>query len=561
MGDFLEWGETKLIQDIRGGEMLKQIVKKKTAIFLIQRYVSKLAHTVSKEDFYSTFDEILGRLEEHSTGQNKNAVKVVRKAARNGHPYVELARLLVQKRLSETTRKKLVDTFFVPWIFTDKIKLRKMLEKEGFEAPWFFVISPLKYCDLTCPGCYANADKGQVYLSFQLLNRIVSDAKKLGIKFITISGGEPFIYYDKEEKKNIIDFFRANPDIYFQVYTNGTSLIDRDLAERELAGRVRKKDKKAIASLERIRKAARRNKRLYGRENIAPVLAKLGNVAPAISQEGFEEETDKRRGEGMYLLIQNARKNLTSFGVLHGFSITYTRENADVLTQKKLIDEIIKQDVSFGWYFIYIPKGRSPNIQLMPTPEQRIRLRDFVWEMRNKKPIFIGDFWNDGPWVGGCIAGARKYFHIRADGKITPCVFADFSIGHIDRDFYQKGKSLKDVIQHPAFRFIREKQLEIDNKCTPCCIIDNPSILREAVEKFNLEPALPGEEDIVRGETAKFLDEYSEQIKKATQTFWENLRKGKFDTENVKLSKVIENYEKRNKDRVYFENKVYSQTR
>jgi len=260
----------------------------------------------------------------------------------------------------------------------------------------------------------------------------------------------------------------------------------------------------------------------------------------------------------MYLLIKNARKNLTSHGILHGFSITYIRENADVLTSERFIDHLIQQDVSFGWYFIYIPKGRDPDVGLMPTPEQRVRLRDFVWEMRNKKPIFIGDFWNDGPWVGGCIAGGRKYFHIRADGKVTPCVFADFSIGHIEKDFYKQGKTLKDVVQHPAFRYIRKKQLEIENKCTPCCIIDNPTILREVVEKFNLEPALPGEEEIVRGETAKFLDRYSEEMKKITQKFWEELKRGKLDTENVRLSQVIENYERRNRKRVSCEEKVHS---
>lgn len=540
--------------------MLKKIVKKKTTTFLIQKYVGKLAQTLNKEDFYSTFEDILVNLEEHSTGQNKNAVQVVKRAARSGHPYLELARLLVQKRLSETPRKKLVDTFFVPWIFTDKIKLRQKLEKEGFEAPWFFVISPLKYCDLNCPGCYANADRGKTLLNYRLFNRIVSEAKKLGIKFITISGGEPFLYYDEEYKKNIIDFFQANSDIYFQVYTNGTSLIDKDLAERELSERERKGDKKAISCLKRIRRVAKRNRRLFGRENIAPLLARLGNVAPAISQEGLEDETDARRGEGMYLLIQNARKNLTSHGVLHGFSITYTRENADILTRKELMDDIINHHVSFGWYFIYIPKGRDPDVGLVPTPEQRVRLREFIWSIRNERPIFIGDFWNDGPWVGGCIAGARKYFHIRADGKVTPCVFADFSIGHIEKDFYEKKKSLKDVIQHPAFRFIREKQLGIENKCTPCCIIDNPSILREAVEKFDLEPALPGEKEVIQGKTAQFLDKYSREVKKATQSFWEDLKRGKLDTENVKLSKVIENYERRNRERVYFESMVHSRT-
>jgi radical SAM protein with 4Fe4S-binding SPASM domain len=523
--------------------MILKVFKKRLAGRLVQKYVTKLARTRGKEGFYSTLDKILAGLAEHSTGQNRNALEVVRKAGKDGHPYVELARLLVQERLSKIPRKRLVDTFFVPWILTDKKKIKETLEKEGFEAPWFFVISPLKYCDLQCPGCYANADRGGAYLDYKLLNRIVKDARKLGIHFLTISGGEPFIYYDKKSHKTILDFFRENRHLYFQVYTNATSLIDKQLAEKELGPKAEKGDKKAKAALERIRRAAVRNFRLYGMENIVPYLAWSGNVAPAISQEGFEKETDGRRGEGMYKVIENARKNLTRHGVLHGFSITYTR----------LIDELIAQDVSFGWFFVYIPKGRDPVLNLVPTPEQRVRLREFVWKQRNEKPIFIGDFWNDGPWVGGCIAGGRKYFHIRADGKVTPCVFADFSIGHIEKDFYQRGKTLRDVIQHPAFRYIRKRQLDIDNKCTPCCIIDNPEILRDTVRKFNLEPALPGEEDIIAGKTADFLLSYSKEIRRLTYDFWEKLRNGEFDTENVRLSQVIKNYEKRNWLRVHFE--------
>jgi hypothetical protein len=165
--------------------MILKVFKKRLAGRLVQKYVTKLARTRGKEGFYSTLDKILAGLAEHSTGQNRNALEVVRKAGKDGHPYVELARLLVQERLSKIPRKRLVDTFFVPWILTDKKKIKETLEKEGFEAPWFFVISPLKYCDLQCPGCYANADRGGAYLDYKLLNRIVKDARKLGIHFLT----------------------------------------------------------------------------------------------------------------------------------------------------------------------------------------------------------------------------------------------------------------------------------------------------------------------------------------------------------------------------------------
>ncbi len=520
-------------------------LKRKRIESFIKFLLSVLARTKGENEFFLVFSIILAVLSFSQKGHKhtKGALAAVRKTFKARTPLTQLARKIVQDRLSKAPRERLAD-FFVDWIMESK--KRERLEEERFKAPWLFVISILKYCDLSCPGCYANADKGGTYLSYSLLNRITADAKRLGIAFLTLSGGEPFIYQDRKEGKNIIDFFRANPKSYFQVYTNATSLIDRDLAERELGERSRNGDRKAEAALRRIRQAARRNERLYGVENIVPLLAKLGNVAPAISQEGFEKETDERRGKGMYLVVENARRNLTAYGMLHGFSITSTQENAEVLTQEELIDELIRQNVSFGWFFNYIPKGRDPNVNLMPTPKQRIRLREFVWRMRSEKPLFIGDFWNDGPWTGGCIAGGRKYFHIRADGKVTPCVFMDFTIGHIERDFYQKGKTLRDVILHPAFRYLRKRQLEIENKLTPCPIIDQPSIAQDTVKKFNLEPAFPGEENILQGETAKALHKYSMEMRELTEDFWKDLKSGKLDVKGkVKMSEVIKNTERR----------------
>ena len=39
-----------------------------------------------------------------------------------------------------------------------------------------------------------------------------------------------------------------------------------------------------------------------------------------------------------------------------------------------------------------MPIGRRPDVSLMATPEQRFELRKRSIEIRNTKPIFIGDF-------------------------------------------------------------------------------------------------------------------------------------------------------------------------
>lgn len=46
-----------------------------------------------------------------------------------------------------------------------------------------------------------------------------------------------------------------------------------------------------------------------------------------------------------------------------------------------------------------------------------------VRKFRQTKPIFTMDFWNDGEYAGGCIAGGRRYLHINAGGDVDPCVF------------------------------------------------------------------------------------------------------------------------------------------
>ena len=134
--------------------------------------------------------------------------------------------------------------------------------------------------------------------------------------------------------------------------------------------------------------------------------------------------------------------------------------------------------------------------------------------------MVIGDFWNDGPHVGGCIAGARPtgYFHINSHGDVEPCVFLQFSVDNI------RGKKLIDVIQSPFFRAIQEVQPYCKNKnlLSPCALIDNPKYLRELVKKFNAKPSYNSSFEVVSDpKICKHLDNYSKRFKEITDPVWE----------------------------------------
>ena len=54
------------------------------------------------------------------------------------------------------------------------------------------------------------------------------------------------------------------------------------------------------------------------------------------------------------------------------------------------------------------------------------------------------DFWNDGEFIGGCIAG-RHYLHINANGDVEPCAFIHYSNVNIN------DASLLDALKSPIF--------------------------------------------------------------------------------------------------------------
>jgi MoaA/NifB/PqqE/SkfB family radical SAM enzyme len=398
------------------------------------------------------------------------------------HPGATLAKNAFS-RISKQSLNSVIQNFFINAAVIGRQRQEQLRKELNIWIPWFFVISPTAKCNLTCVGCYAGNYNKEEDLSYELVDRILNEAKDLGIYFITVSGGEPFMW------PHLLDIFEKHHDMFFQIYTNGT-MITKEIANR---------------------------------------LGKLGNAAPAISIEGFEKETDLRRGEGTFKKIMEAMDNLYEAGVPFGFSATPTKNNIDILMSDEFIDLMIDKGCLLGWYFQYVPIGRRPDVSLMATPEQRFELRKRSIEIRNTKPIFIGDFWNDGPYVGGCICGARQagYFHINCRGDVEPCVFLQFSVDNI------KDKKLIDVIQSPFFKAFQEAQpyRENNNLLTPCALIDNPHILRDIVTKYNAKPSYNSCMDVINNpEITSFLDNYSKEYQKLVDPIWENELKLKYKT-------------------------------
>ena len=156
----------------------------------------------------------------------------------------------------------------------NKFQRRK---KKGEIFPAFQFISVTNDCNLACQGCWVTKGEKSESLDLPAINKIITDSKKHGSYFFGILGGEPLMY------KELFTLFKAHPDCYFQLFTNGTLLTDK----------------------------------------VAADLRALGNVTPLISLEGDELVADVRRGSNrVYERTVNAIETATRHRLITGVAIS-----------------------------------------------------------------------------------------------------------------------------------------------------------------------------------------------------------------------------------------------
>ncbi len=376
--------------------------------------------------------------------------------------------LKVAARTGDEVFSKFIGNFLKRSVVERKSVVDNMADELGYHPPSTILINPTMRCNLRCKGCYAYSFDQKADMDRDVIERILLQAKDLGIHFITMTGGEPFLYPEIE------DIFQSHPDITFMVYTNAQR-IDAARAQR---------------------------------------LAKLGNVWPTISVEGYETETDERRGKGVYAKLIETMGHLKDAGVLFGISAVPTRHNTDMLASDEFLDHYIDQGALFGWMFTYMPVGKDPDIDLMATPAQREQLRRQSLHWRQSKPFFMSDFWNDGPLCGGCMSASRIAF-ITTDGWVQPCVFVQFATHNVHEH------SLRDIFDSEFFHAIRGRQPYHPNFLRPCKIIDHPHVLREVVEKCGARPTYPGADSIIKDQHIRdHLDNYSQEYAEIAEKTW-----------------------------------------
>lgn len=147
------------------------------------------------------------------------------------------------------------------------------------------------------------------------------------------------------------------------------------------------------------------------------------------------------------------------------------------IASDEFFDLMIDAGALFCWFFHYMPVGNGAVKELLPTPEQRAYVYHQIRKFRSEKPIFTMDFQNDAQYVGGCIAGGRRYLHINAKGDVEPCVFIHYSNCNIH------DTTLLDALRSPLFQAYHDNQPFNENMLRPCPMLENAGRIQELVKQ------------------------------------------------------------------------------
>lgn len=322
---------------------------------------------------------------------------------------------MIKNILKTSIKNPAASMFFMQYAkhMTRAQKIRSDEEKKGNHIPAFLIGSITTQCNLHCKGCYARANHScfdgtregmPSVLPGEKWKEIFDEAAELGIGFVILIGGEPFV------RKDVLQKAGEQKKILFPIFTNGT-MMDAEYLE---------------------------------------ILKKNRNLLPVLSIEGEKETTDERRGRGVYQKLNETMQSLKKEGIFYGASITVHKGNLEEVLSDRFIDTLAEASCRAVFYVEYVPTTKESRGIVLGDSE-RERLMGRLRELRSKQQdmMFIA-FPGDEESSGGCLAAGRGFFHINAYGGVEPCPFSPYS------DTNLSNMTLLEALHSPLFVKLNE---------------------------------------------------------------------------------------------------------
>ena len=314
-------------------------------------------------------------------------------------------------------------------------KKRRKAEDKGEHIPPFLIASITSKCNLHCAGCYSRCNHATVdsepvrQLTDEEWQNVFDEAEELGISFILLAGGEPML------RRGVIEAAGKKQNILFPIFTNGTYLDEKYL---ELFNKCR-------------------------------------NLIPVMSIEGSRELTDERRGAGIYDRLIANMDEIKKRGLIFGASVTVTTRNYREVTSQAFLDSLVEKGCKVVIFVEYVPVTEESR-ELAPTDAEREFMQSEIIHLRETRPemVYIS-FPGDEKSSGGCVAAGRGFFHINSHGGAEPCPFSPYS------DVNVRDSSLKDVMNSPLFRKLRDDGYLLEDHSGGCVLYEKRELVQQII--------------------------------------------------------------------------------
>lgn len=316
--------------------------------------------------------------------------------------------------------------------------VRKRHEREGLIVPPVMIASITSRCNLACAGCYMHGRGGsrKAEMSPEVLSSVVDQAAELGVSIIVLAGGEPFV-----RREEIFRIAKAHPRVLFPVFTNGL-LID---------------------------------------PAVANAIAECRNIVPVLSFEGFREETDTRRGSGVFDRLLSVCMRLEDRNIFFGCSVTTTNENFDHVTGDRFIRQMTGAGARVFTYVEYVPM--APGTEgLVLTSSQKEALQATIRKSNRKFPALFLSFPGDEDAYGGCLAAGRGFVHVSPSGDLEPCPAAPYS------DTNLTAIPFKEALRSRLLRRLRETPEVLTESSGGCALRANRAWVEEILSRGYYPP-------------------------------------------------------------------------
>ena len=339
----------------------------------------------------------------------------------------------MSKRMLATTDKRLLWKLAYNFGYKGMRSVQRFKKriKNGDYFPPFLYISIINSCNLRCQGCWVKVDGPQQIIDADRMDRIINDAKQHGNSFFGILGGEPFMH------PQLLEILGRHPECYFQIFTNGQFITD----------------------------------------DIAKELRRLGNCTPLVSVEGNTIVSNERRGRlNVFNHTMKGLENCLKNRLITGVATSVCQTNIDDLLSKAWVQKLIDAGVHYVWYHTYRPVGADSHPELALRPDQVLRVRQFIVNLRKTMPIGVIDAYWDDKGQALCPMATGISHHINPWGEIEPCPIIQFA-----KETVHDERNLMHVFRDSEY--LRDFRQLAAKTTQGCIVLERPDLVKALVVK------------------------------------------------------------------------------